>query len=199
MAEVKVVIQGVHGKPIEGKLQIGATATLIKSDKNILVDTGYFEDKDTLISALAEEKLAPDQIDIVIITHMHLDHVVNTYLFENAKIFCKLRKDYIGQYHVPKEKSVQRIEIVDGTEIAKDVSILLTPGHTEDHMSVLVKTEKGNVVIAGDAIADKSFVELSVAPPLATDFRDYDESRKKIIAVADYIIPGHGDMFEVKK
>jgi len=199
MTEVKIVIQGVHGKSIDGKLQIGATAVLIKSDKNILVDTGYFEDKEALISALAEEKLTPDQIDIVIITHMHMDHVVNTYLFENAKIFCKLRKDYIGQYHIPREKCLQRFELIDGTEIAKDVSILLTPGHTEDHMSVLVKTEKGNVVIAGDAIADESFVDMSVKPPLATDLIDYDESRKKIIAVADYIIPGHSDMFEVKK
>ena len=199
MAEVKIVIQGVHGKPIDGKLQIGATAALIKSDKNILVDTGYFEDKEALLLVLAEENLTPDQVDIVIITHMHMDHVVNTYLFENAKIFCKLRKDYIGQYHIPKEKCLQRFELIDGTEIAKDVSILLTPGHTEDHMSVLVKTEKGNVVIAGDAIADESFADMSVKPPLATDLIDYDESRKKIIAVADYIIPGHGDMFEVKK
>jgi glyoxylase-like metal-dependent hydrolase (beta-lactamase superfamily II) len=199
MAEVKIVIQGVHSKPIDGKVQIGATATLIKSDKNILVDTGYFEDKEVLLSALAEEKLTADQIDIVIITHMHMDHVVNTYLFENAKIFCKLRKDYIGQYHIPKEKCLQRFELIDGTEIAKDVSILLTPGHTEDHMSVLVKTEKGSVVIAGDAIADESFVDMSVKPPLTTDYIDYNESRKKIIAVADYIIPGHGDMFEVKK
>jgi glyoxylase-like metal-dependent hydrolase (beta-lactamase superfamily II) len=199
MTEVKILIQGVHGKPIDGKLQIGATATLIKSDKNTLVDTGYFEDKETLVAALDEENLTPNQIDIVIITHMHLDHVVNTYLFENAKIFCKLRKDYIGQYHIPKEKCLQRFELIDGTEIAKDVSILLTPGHTEDHISVLVKTEKGNIVIAGDAIADESFVELSSKPPLAANFRDYDESRKKIIAVADYIIPGHGDMFKVKK
>ena len=199
MVEIKVLVRGVHSKPIEGKLQIGATATLIKSDKNILVDTGYFEDKKSLLSALAGEGLTSEQIDIVILTHMHLDHVVNTYLFENAKIFCKLRKDYMGQYHIPKEKSVQRIELIDGTEIAKDISILLTPGHTEDHISVLAKTEKGNIVIAGDAIADESFADMEMKPPLANNLADYDESRKKILAVADYIIPGHGDMFQVKK
>ncbi|MFA6963786.1 MAG: MBL fold metallo-hydrolase [Patescibacteria group bacterium] len=199
MAEIKIVVQGVHGKAIEGKLRIGSTTTLIKSDQNILVDAGYFGDKDELIAALAKENLTPDQIDIVILTHMHLDHVVNTYLFENAKIFCKLRKDYIGQYHIPKEKSVQRSEIIDGTEIAKDVSILLTPGHTEDHISVLVNTDEGNIVIAGDAMADESFADMEVNPPLANNLVDYDESRKKILAVADYIIPGHGDKFQVKK
>jgi len=119
MAEVKIIIQGVHGKPIDGKLQIGATVTLIKSDKNILVDTGYFEDREALIATLAEEKLTPDQIDIVIITHMHMDHVVNTYLFENAKIFCKLRKDYIGQYHIQKKKACRELNLLTARKLPK--------------------------------------------------------------------------------
>ncbi len=199
MAEVKILIKGIHGKPVGDKVQIGATATLIKSDKNILVDTGYFGDEEALIEALAKENLSPEKIDIVILTHMHLDHVVNTYLFKDSKIYCKLRKNYIGQYHVPKEKSLYRFELKDGTELAKDVSILLTPGHTEDHMSVLVKTETGNVVVAGDAIASEDLVDTSKKPALAADFDDFDISRKKILAIADYIIPGHGDMFEAKK
>lgn len=199
MAEVKVIIEGTHN-PLGGeKLKVNATVTLIKSDKNILVDTGYFNEREIIISKLKEENLTHESIDIVILTHTHLDHIVNTYLFPNAKIFCKLRKNYSGQFHIPSEGCLERFDLKDGVELAKDVSILLTPGHTEDHISVVVKTNKGIVVIAGDALASESLMDINKQPLLAADFNDFNESRKKILKIADYIVPGHGNIFQVKK
>ena len=199
MAEVKVIIEGTH-KPLGNeKLKVNATVTLITSDKNIIVDTGYFNEREILISELKKENLTPEDIDIVILTHTHLDHIVNTYLFQNAKIFCKLRKNYSGQFHIPSEGGLERFNLTDGIELAKDVSILLTPGHTEDHISVVVKTNKGTVVIAGDALASESLMDLKKQPLLAADFNDFNESRKKILKIADYIVPGHGNIFKVKK
>jgi len=91
MAEIKVLIEGVNEKIGEDKLKVGSTVALIKTDKIILVDTGSFLDGGKLINELKMEDLTPEKIDIIVLTHIHLDHIINVHLFKNAKIICKFR------------------------------------------------------------------------------------------------------------
>ena len=199
MTEVKVLVKGEHKKDEQGKLRIYSTVSLIKSDKNIVVDTGSFQEKDSIIKALKEEGLTPENIDIVFLTHLHLDHIINTYLFKNAKVFCKFNAGYPGQVHNPKDGTIERTEISDGINLAKDVKFLLTPGHTTDVTSLLVNTPDGKIVIAGDAFPSKEFLDLSKEPlAMLTNIPEFNKSRKKILDIADYIVPGHGDMFKVE-
>ena len=142
MAEVKVLVVGRH-QVADDKLIIGATVTLIKTDKNIIVDPGYLPDQEEVLLELAKNNLKPADIDIVCLTHLHLDHTSNVALFNKARIYCKLKADYPGQYHVPTERYLKRVDIKDGLKLAKDVEFLLTPGHTEDHISLLVTTAQG--------------------------------------------------------
>ena len=200
MAEVKVLVEGDHARLADGRLQIGSTVTLIKTDKNIIVDTGSFLDKDKIIEGLKKEGLSPEDIDLVVLSHLHLDHVVNTYLFNNANIFYKLRGgSFAGLIGFPKEGKIKRFELVDGVELAKDVSILFTPGHTEDMISVLVNTLKGKVAITGDAIDSEKMSQMDIQPALCWDLEEFNKSRDKILKIADYIVPGHGDIFKVEK
>ncbi len=201
MAKVKVLIGGIQKKNEDGSMRIGSTVTLIKSDKNIIVDTGSFLEGKEVLRALKEEGLAPEDIGIVVLTHLHLDHTVNTYLFEKAKIYCKFRSDpYPGQAHSPENGCLKRIELTEGTEIAENVSIMSTPGHTNDMISILIETEDGKkIVIAGDAIPNESFIDESKQPELSDNLEQFNQSRKKILKMADYIVPGHGNIFEVKK
>lgn len=205
MAEVKVLVEGVHEvvDKVKVRLKIGSTITLIKSNKNVIVDTGSFLDKEKIIEELKKENLTPEGIEIVILTHLHLDHTVNTSLFQNAKIFCKFckpNKGYPGQFHIPREGLVERTEIEDGIEIAENITFLLTPGHTPDSISVIVNTNKGKVAITGDAFPSEAFLDLKKEPiPYLVDIKSFNESRNKILKIADYIIPGHGNIFKVKK
>lgn len=198
MTEVKVLVVGKH-QTQDDKLVIGATISLIKSNKNIIVDPGHFADEAKLLQALTGEGLKPDNIDIVFLTHLHLDHIANTHLFKQAHIFCKLNSHYPGQYHIPDKGYVFRENIEDGLKLAKDVEFLLTPGHTDDHVSLLVKTPQGKVVIAGDALPSESMTDLSKKPFLFADLTKYDQSREKILKLADFIVPGHGPIFSNKK
>lgn len=201
MADVKILISGYHEH--EGnKLKICSTVTLIKSDKNILVDTGGFGIEKELKEKLAEEKLKFEDIDIIFITHLHLDHLCNIYLFPNAVIYCKLNGgEYPGQRNFPKEKSLERFELKDGTKIAKDVSVIELPGHSSDLLGLVIETSIGKIVIASDAIASEKNVQMEIKPPkmLLSNEKQYDSSRKKILEIADYIVPGHGAMFKVQK
>ncbi len=198
MAEVKVLIEGDHTMGEDGKMKISSTVALIKTDKNIIVDTGSFLDKNKLIEALKKEDLTPADISIVILTHLHLDHTVNTYLFDNAHIFYKLRGgDFAGLTGFPKEGKIKRFELVDGVEVAKDVSILFTPRHSEDCISVVVDTSEGKTIMTGDAIDSKEFADLDIQPSLCWDLEEFNKSRKKILEIADYIVPGHGGIFKI--
>ena len=199
--DVKVIIEGKHEHRGEKK-GISSSVILIKSDKNVLVDTSSFLDKDKLISGLKDEGLAPEDIDVVVVTHLHLDHVVNIGLFMNARIYLKFRHgEYPGQFHTPMEGCVQRTDIKDNVEVAENVKLLITPGHTMDGISVLVETEEGKIVICGDAIANEEWVNLEKQPSdmLVSDIDSFNKSRGKILKIADYVIPGHGKMFKVLK
>ena len=91
MTEIKVLVEGVH-EPIEnGLVKVSCTTTLIKSDKNIIVDPGAFINRDRLIEAIKNEGLKPEDIETIILTHLHIDHTLNTSLFKNAKVFMRFR------------------------------------------------------------------------------------------------------------
>lgn len=200
MADVKILVEGKHERKGD-KVHIGSTVTLIRSDKNIIVDTGSFLDREKLILELRKEELSPENIEMVVLTHLHLDHLVNVDLFKNAKIFCKFRGgDYPGQFHILSKGDLQRTHISDDIEIAKDVKFLLTPGHSMDMVSVKVGTKKGIVVIAGDPISSEEWVNLKKQPSemVVVSVEEFNKSREKILKMADYIIPGHGKMFKVK-
>ena len=74
MAEVTVLIEGENTRDKENKMSMGSSVTLIKSDRIILVDTGSIPAKDRLIQELEKQGLTPEDIDIVVLTHLHLDH-----------------------------------------------------------------------------------------------------------------------------
>jgi len=201
MVEVKVLVEGEHYKREDGKLRIGSTVSLIKTDKNILVDAGSFADKGKILESLKEEGLTPQDIDVVILTHLHLDHVMNVSLFDNARVYCKFKPDYPGQMHNIAEGVLERVDLVGGVEVGDGVGIISTPGHSSDMISVVVDTDDGKVVIAGDALPNEGWIDLEKQPLENSVYSvdEFNESRKKILDIADYVIPGHGKMFEVRK
>ncbi len=199
MAQVNVLVEGENTRDELNKMSMGSSVTLIRSDKVIVVDTGSIPAKEKLISELKKYGLTPEDIDIVVLTHLHLDHIINAYLFANAIVLCKVRGgEYPGQAHFLTQGCLERTELFDQSPIAQDVESLLTPGHTEDMLSILVKTPDGNVVIAGDAFPSQEWINLNIQPsPLINvDVEAFNKSRKKILKIADYIIPGHGKMFK---
>jgi len=201
MSEVKVLVEGIHKHDENNVLNIGATTTLIKSNINIIVDPGSFINKDRLLKALELENLKPGDIDAVILTHLHLDHTANVFLFPHSKIYCRFTSgEYPGQYQDIEKGFAGRFDLIN-EQIADGIKIIETIGHSIDHVSVLVETDLGKVVIAGDAIAKDVFADMKKEPEifLVYDLEKYNESRHKILEIADYIIPGHGEMFKVNK
>ena len=54
-----------------------ASVTLVRDDKNVLVDTGHFGNRDNLLARLRENMIKPSEIDVVVLTHLNWDHYLN--------------------------------------------------------------------------------------------------------------------------
>jgi len=194
MAEVKILIEGYAKKITDGWIA-SSTVSLIKSNgKNIIVDPGCNRIK--LLNELKKENLETRDINYVLLTHDHTDHILLAGIFEKAKVLTT-EEIYDGDVQIIHNNKIPDI----------DVKIISTPGHARSHISFLVKTEKGNILIAGDLWwwTDNEEQKTDYNSLIEKDdpyVRDKDiliKTRKKILKIADYIIPGHGKMFKVEK
>jgi glyoxylase-like metal-dependent hydrolase (beta-lactamase superfamily II) len=162
---------------------------LIRSEgKTILVDTGlgdhltrkqhqFFSPlraKGGLIQALARLGTAPEAVDIVINTHLHIDHCGGnttrqgmngevTPTFPNAEYLIqrlewadaafpneRTRSAYVPQSFLPLQETEQ-LRLLDGdTRITAEVRTVITRGHTRAHQSVVIETEEETIFYTGD-------------------------------------------------
>jgi len=196
MTKIKILING-YAKEIGGVEYASSSVTLIREHNlNILVDTGM--NRKLLLNSLKKEGLTPKDINFVVLTHTHIDHCLLAGIFENARIL-----DDSSIYSFD-GKITEHQKKIPGA----DIEIVSTPGHDQSHCSVLISTDKyGKVVIAGDLFwwsdKDKQSVDkkslLTLNDPYVKDKKSLDKSRKKILKIANYIIPGHGKPFKVLK
>jgi glyoxylase-like metal-dependent hydrolase (beta-lactamase superfamily II) len=130
-----------------------------------------------LLVSLRERGIQPEDIDIVVISHAHLDHVggvmtngsprfpMSRHLLSRDEWSfwmtdeCERRlpADYaeslIGaaRGHLPVLHDAGLLELIDGeTDVVAGVKLLPAPGHTPGHMSVSVSTEEESVLYLAD-------------------------------------------------
>jgi glyoxylase-like metal-dependent hydrolase (beta-lactamase superfamily II) len=196
MVKLKVLIEGYAREDKNGEQASCSTTLLQENGLNIVVDPGM--DRALLLEHLKKEGLTTNDIDYVVLTHTHLDHCFLVGIFENAKV---LDGDSIYS-------SDGRIASHDGKVPGTDIEIVKTPGHDQFHCSVLAKTEEfGKVIVSGDVfwwrngeVQETNENDLiHRIDPYMKDEPQLIESRKLILKTADYIIPGHGKMFKVKR
>jgi glyoxylase-like metal-dependent hydrolase (beta-lactamase superfamily II) len=187
MAKVKVLLVGYFEWIEKNVCRASSTVTLIEDDgKKMIVDTGNFIDAEKIIAALARENLKPEDIDIVVNTHQHPDHIGCNFLFKNA--------EWITSEDI---QNGDKFTLVEDDEIILSpcVKIIRTPGHTAYDCSVLAETKDGKAAIVGDLFWKGQDDKLAFVENEKTHLAN----QNKILAMVDFIVPGHGDIFKVKK
>ena len=194
--KITPLIVGVHAveKTPEGTRlpgHTGAVTLLQHGGHTFDVDTGARGTFPRTVEALRANGLGIDDIDILLLTHLHLDHAFNVSRFEKSRV--------IAWMHDWKDGETVRLPVVDGYEVIEGVSLLTTPGHAEEHFSVVVKADDGKtVVVAGDAINEGYYTTGQISA-FAYDADLYRASAARILEIADEIIPGHGERFAVTR
>ena len=166
----------------EGKLELNVGSFLVRSEgRVILVDTGIGEDASgfedahsgLLPQALADLGVSAADVDVVLMTHLHVDHVgwnVATAesgpapVFPNARYhvaaadwraFARMARmngaPYLQSQVLPLEE-LGVLELFEGeVALTSEVVTLPTPGHTPGHTSLRISSAGETAVIAGDA------------------------------------------------
>jgi N-acyl homoserine lactone hydrolase len=167
-----------------------ATAPGIVPRRVIAVDTGFeggrsmtgnlFKRVESIPTVLAKLGLTPDDIDIVVLTHLHFDHAGNFNVFPNAEIIVQrvefdswtsvigtMEDTSIGKRswklssidvtlieRFQAAVAAGRITLLDGDrEIAPGIFCRLAQdSHTFGSQWVEVRTPEGSYVVAGDVV-----------------------------------------------
>jgi glyoxylase-like metal-dependent hydrolase (beta-lactamase superfamily II) len=166
-----------------GLFQMSITCFLLRSaGKTILVDTGLGPwrrpgfPRGHLNEALAEHGIAPGDIDLVVNTHLHIDHTgwntvegpdgQPTIFFTNARwLVQKVEWEYwmqprfmedpshphLSQCVAPLERE-GRVEFVYSEQaIDENLVFVPSPGHTPGHVCIGIQSAGERGVIIGDA------------------------------------------------
>jgi glyoxylase-like metal-dependent hydrolase (beta-lactamase superfamily II) len=157
-------------------------------------------------------------VNKIIITHMHFDHVGGMEMFPqafpNAKFYIQKKEyDFWAKHPFAKRppfthvsdplaikatadlEDTDRLVLISGDQkIMPGVELLYSPGHTTALQTVAVNTAKGTAVVASDCLhAHRAFKENNTSI-LITDLIGWIESYDKIRAKAtsiDLVFPGH--------
>lgn len=188
--EVIPLIKGTHVIGAVGETGVNiadhtGSVTLIQSGaNNILVDVGGRGQLEKIRNKLSERGLTIENINLIVLTHFHLDHAFNIAVFPKARV--------IGWSHEWGDGETFRFKNIQGHEIADGVSLLTTPGHTPEHLSVVVKTDNGRkTVISGDAI-NQHYLDTKKISAYFFDEGLYKKSADSLLEIADEFIMGHG-------
>jgi N-acyl homoserine lactone hydrolase len=115
-----------------------------------------------LAEALGRAGFAPGDVRVVVNCHLHYDHAGWNRLFPGVPIFAQ-RREYEDarsvDYTMPDVYDFPgaAFELLDGeAEPLPGATIVPTPGHTAGHQSLAVETDRGTVVLAGQAFLEAS-------------------------------------------
>ena len=176
-------------------------------------DTPYVEQ-------LRSVGVEPDEVEVVLMTHLHLDHTSGMRLLPNARFICAQQEwqaasgrfaaaNGYRRSHLPLESRVQLLDFptqgepydvfAQTIDLAGDGSIrlVLTPGHTPGHQSVLLRLDDGReVLLVGDAAYTGGNIRQQLLPMLTSNDEASLSSLRELNAFAQghpqaILVPSH--------
>jgi glyoxylase-like metal-dependent hydrolase (beta-lactamase superfamily II) len=180
-------VELIHPGYVRENGRVGSSITLIRDGEAIYVaDPGLVASQAAILDPLRERGIEPDDVTHVTFSHHHPDHTMNAALFPNAEVI-----DFWARY----VHDLWLDHPGDGWAITPNVELWLTPGHTDQDMTLIVRADDAVYALTHlwwhpDRTPD--------IDPYAPDQTVLDENRGRVLAVADIVIPGHGEAFRVE-
>ena len=171
----------------ENGTRVGSSITFVRDgDALIVVDPGLVASRGLILEPLAALGVAAEAVTHVFLSHHHPDHTMNVALFPNAEVI-----DFWARYR----DDLWLDHGGDGWPMTPHTQLWLTPGHSEEDASLIVVAEDG--VYAMTHLwwrTDRT----PAHDPYCTDQALLDFHRGRVLAAADFVIPGHGETFRTR-
>src|SRR3984957_8384535 len=229
-----------HFATEESRLKISIHSLVVETPtRRIVVDTGLGNDKQgrnvptwnnrqgPYLETMTEAGFAPDSIDTVLCTHLHVDHVGwNTRLeggqwvppFANARyIFGKTEYEHWRDHsEEPYQKAVFNDSVkpileagkadlvASDAKISDEITLIPTPGHSPGHMSLHIRSDGETGLITGDVAHHPCpMAHLDWSSPADSDAQQSAKTRHGLFSrFADrpvLVIGGHFDAGHIKR
>lgn len=168
------------------------TCTIISGKSfHVLVDPSLSDEKAMAAELKRRTGLAPDDIDVVFITHDHGDHHEGLAGFPKSRWLAGSGVASIlnssGKYH----KIVEAAE----NKLFDAIDVIPTPGHTPGHHGLRFDYNGLSVFVAGDSVATKDFWDEGRMYFKALDMEESKRTMNKIASISDMVVPGHDNYF----
>lgn len=194
----------------EGMLDLQVWAFLVHHPKGtVLFDTGMhpavrddpvqhlgrvadlfaitYGDGDDIAARLGAAGTAPDDVDVVVSSHLHFDHAGGNAALREARVVVqRLELDHArnqdGGGYVPTDWDTgQDLEVVDGEhDVFGDGTVVCVPtfGHTPGHQSLWVRTGSDELLLTADACYLRASLEALALPAFGYDL----DAQRRVIA-----------------
>lgn len=213
MPRVETVLQGSLLGSNQGGIAFCAVTLVEGTDaagqpRRILVDTGSSGRVGALGDALARRGLSPADIDAVVFTHAHWDHIQILDPFAHAPFHMHpaeldyIKNPHAGDHATPRwtKAVLDRYdvrEVTGGTELMSGVSIVEAPGHSAGTIAVAVETDSGIAVVTGDSIQSAEVARQGRNALVFWNEEQANRSVRRLVELADVIHPGHDLSFRI--
>ena len=177
-ARLDVLFTGYAAMP-----RVAGTVSLVRDgDRVVVVDPGMVPDRSAITDPLRALGVDPADVTDVVLSHHHPDHTVNVALFGEVPVH-----DFQAVY--TRDEWTSRP--AEGVALTPSVRLLATPGHTPQDLTVLVGTP--------EHVAALTHLWWTAAgpadDPYAPDAALLRAQRERVLALADLVVPGHGEPF----
>ena len=182
---------------------------LIEGEKRVVVDAAHVGRRPALELKLQERGLSPDDIDVVILTHAHWDHVQNIDLFRNARIVVHpderiySHRPHRNDWATPQWtgvmlETVSLLEAGEGYEVMPGVTLMDAPGHSPGSIGVVVESDLGKAIVTGDAMHNAQIALSGRNPLVFWNEEQANASIRRMVQEADVLYPGHDRAFRLR-
>ena len=166
----------------------GSSVSLVHDgDAIIVADPGLVASQALILDPLRERGIAASDVTHVFLSHHHPDHTLNAGLFPNAEVI-----DFWARYR----DDLWLDHPGDGWQMTEHSQLWLTPGHTEEDASLIVRADDAVYALTHLWWRTDRTPEID---PYAPDQAVLEAQRARVLAVADIVIPGHGEAFRVER
>jgi len=197
----KVLVSGFPGYTNLGFLGICNVIYIESDGKRFIFDPGNMGQRDKLAESLKSDGINLNDIDGIVISHMHYDHSLNSTLFRRAKVYISEREynycinskdNALADFLIDILK--ERIIKVREGENLYGLKFIELPGHTGGTLGLMMD----KTLFVGDAI--KYVKEAKEGKVYSANYSlDLaNKSLRKAISLAEIIVPGHDLPFKVE-
>jgi N-acyl homoserine lactone hydrolase len=170
---------------------------LIRADRDYLVDPGLIMQGAPVIGALAELGVDPQEVQDVILTHLHFDHAEGLAAWPQRTVYVhRLETEAPYAQLLAGQLEMVKMEMLEGEEgkIEPGVRWIRTHGHSDGLITVLVDTDEGLVAIASDCVGPlpEYFEEMALPEDFGPEREELLEQWQRIRDLDPaVVIPGH--------